>query len=193
MRLLAWGGGHEWGGLVAFLAFHALSFFIAIVWEAADASRAWFHILAFLWDLNAATDHVWQWGVATGDAVVFSSQIVINVNFAISWAQDVITVWLGDGFNWHFAVVGWYAFTVGVFQKALCAETSDDAVLGANSAWVWVSAGGWASSAAGLEHFILLANWWHHHQLDQVHFWALFFWDAFSISTTDMVQFACAS
>lgn len=90
---MGWSCGHEWLGLVAFFAFDAFSFFVTIVWEAADASGTWFHFLAFLWNDNFATDHVWQWGIAALHAVVLSSQIIFDVNFAIGWAQDVVAIW----------------------------------------------------------------------------------------------------
>jgi hypothetical protein len=181
---------------VAFFTFDAFAFFVTIVWEAADASSAWFHFFAFLWNDNSATDHVWQWGIATLHAVVLSSQIIFDVNFAISWAQDIVAIWSVIRkwhSNWFLAIGGWHAHSISMFQVSLFAEASNHAVLGADWARMWVVAGGWACSSAGFEYFIFLANWWHHHQVECVDFWALFFLDAFTIGIANMALFASTS
>lgn len=76
--------------------------------------------------------------------------------------------------NWGFAVGGSHAFALGVFQESFLAEASNHAVLGADWAWVGIVAGGWASSAAGVENFVLTALVWRqHHGLRELDMGAL--------------------
>jgi hypothetical protein len=65
---------------------------------------------------------------------------------------------------------------LSVLQESFFAGASNDAVLGANWARMWVSACGWACSSASLENFIGIAfrDWWHHHVLDRVGLWWAF-------------------
>lgn len=179
---------------MAFLAFNAFALFITNVWETADASRSWFHCFAFWWNDNFALFHPWQRCITVLHAVQFGCLVTIQIDFAISWAQDIIAVWSGDGrFNWKFAVSGSNAHAVGVSQKTFLAEASNDAVLGANSAWVWVVACSWTSSSTGFEYFIVLADWWWHHHHVQAHFLACFEFDAFASGITNVSLFASAS
>lgn len=82
---------------MAFMAFHAFALFIACIWESADASRGWFDIFAFRWDMDFSLDHPRQWGGAIGNAIVFGGQIIIDVDFAIGRAQHIVSIRvLGD-------------------------------------------------------------------------------------------------
>ena len=64
----------------------------------------------------------------------------------------------GRGFgSWHAASFRMDADTIFVFQESGFAETTDDAVLGADRARVRVGASGWASGSAGEENFVFFA------------------------------------
>jgi hypothetical protein len=69
--------------------------------------------------------------------------------------------WVGEehGGLGGFALKGWDAQTVRVSQMSLFAKASDDAVLGADRAWVGIGAGRGASRSARLEFFIGWACW----------------------------------
>jgi len=54
-------------------------------------------------------------------------------------------------------VVGTHATSIS--QKTFFAETTDDAIFGANWAWIGIGAGGGASGAAWIEKFIVWAFW----------------------------------
>jgi hypothetical protein len=191
---MSWSSHHGSCGRVAFFAFNAFVFFITIIWETANTAWSCFHLLAFWWNDDFVLFHPWQWCIATLHAVELSSQIIVDVDFAFGRAQDVITVWMGDSLSFHFlhfAIGSSHAFTIGVSQISFLAEASNDAVPGADGAWMWIIAGGWASSAAGLEYFGFFADWWHDHH---VHFhFALFFLDAFVSCITDVSEFASAT
>jgi len=151
--------------MLALFALNAFSFMIADEGFLADACGAGFHVLAFLWDLRVTPDHEWQRGVAVGHAIQGGGEVVFDVHFMFMRAHDVVTIWTGCGdFHRHVAVGSRHALSIGVFQVSFRAEASNDAVLGAHSARVRVGAGGRASRAAGLEHFVGTADWWHHHE-----------------------------
>jgi hypothetical protein len=57
------------------------------------------------------------------------------------------------------ALSGWHADATSISQMTFITEASDDALFGANWAWIGVSAGGGASGAAGIEKFIVWAFW----------------------------------
>lgn len=81
-----------------------------------------------------------------------------------------------------------------MFQISFLAEASDHAILGADGAWVWVGACGWASGSARVEDFVIPADRWHHHELDQVHFRAHLHFHAFAtFHVADVAVFACAT
>lgn len=88
--------------------------------------------------------------------------------------------------HWGVAISSWHADTLGISQIACLAEASDDAVLGAHWAWMWISTGGWAGSAACMEHLIgrAFGDRRHHHHLDGIGLGALFLRDAQSIGTS---------
>jgi len=54
---------------------------------------------------------------------------------------------------------GWHANATSISQMTFITEASDDAVLGANWARIWIGAGGSASGAAWIEKFIVWAFW----------------------------------
>jgi hypothetical protein len=64
------------------------------------------------------------------------------------------------------AIGGSYADALSIFQVAIFAEATDDAVASANWARMGVGAGGWASGTASVEHFVFTAFWdrWEHHE-----------------------------
>jgi len=57
------------------------------------------------------------------------------------------------------ALASWHANAASVSQMSFFAEASDDAVLGANRAWIGIGAGGSASRAAWIEKFVVRAFW----------------------------------
>jgi hypothetical protein len=100
--------------------------------------------------------------------------------------NDLLVRHWDDGGLGRLAVGGRHAFAIVVSQLSFRAEAADDAVLGADGAWIWVSAGGWASGAARLEDFALRAL--------MGDGGALLFGDAFAIGTSaEMSLFACAT
>lgn len=79
--------------------------------------------------------------------------------------------------NIRLAVGGFNTDAISVFQESFVAEASNDAVLGAYWAGMWVGACGWACSSARLENFISIAfrDWWKHLEvLDRVGLWWAF-------------------
>lgn len=129
--------------------------------------------------------------MAGGHAVQLSAAL-LHVEFAVTGAFGF---WF---FFYHrgIAVSSWYADTLGVSQIALLAEASNDAVLGAHWAWMWISTGGWAGSAACVEQLIgwAFGGWWHHHHLDGIGLRACFLWDAQSIrAAAQMPLLACTT
>jgi len=57
------------------------------------------------------------------------------------------------------ALFGFDAHTASISQKTFFAEASDDAIFGANWAWMGIGAGGGASGATRIEKFIVWAFW----------------------------------
>jgi len=177
-------------GMVALLTFNALTIRIAVVRELADAAGGAFHFLAFLGDLRNAVDNVWQRAAATFHAIHLGTAVFIEY-FAVTAA-------LAFSLDWGVfqAVSSRYADAVFVFQIAFLAEATDHAVPGANWAWMWVGAGGWAGSAACAEFFvgIALGDWRHHHERINSWNWALFFRHATAVwSRSQMTLLAGAT
>lgn len=176
---------------IAFRSFHAFSIRIANVWLLAHARWLARTFQALLGDLWHGTDQESRWCVA-GEQAVHLATAFLNVEFAVTGAFGF---WFFFD-HWSLAVGSWYADTLGISQIAFLTEASDDAVLGAHGAWMWVGAGGWAGRAAWTEHFVGWAfrDWWHHHHLDGIGLRALFLWDAQSIWTSaQMSLLACTA
>jgi hypothetical protein len=160
---MGWGSGN-W---IALFSLHALTIRITDVWVFAEACGSAFTFQAFLGYLWDSVDQVWKWSVASGHAVHLGTAF-FRVHFAITGAFDFRFHRGGQKFFhfWGIAVGSWNADTFVVLQVSFTAEASNDAVLGAHRAWMWIGAGGWASCTACAEHFIGFAfwDWWHHHQ-----------------------------
>jgi hypothetical protein len=69
------------------------------------------------------------------------------------WKSEELHVFSGTAFG------GWHADATTISQMTFVAEASDDAVLGANWAWMGIGAGGRAGGAAGIEKFVVRAFW----------------------------------
>jgi hypothetical protein len=190
--LVSRGDSGEGAGLVAFLAFNAVSFAVADVGMFANASRLLGHVQALLGHLRGAVDHERQWGSARGHAVQLSADWIVDVDLTVARAFLDWDSWggfhLSQGAS---ASVGGDAFAHGVLQVSFLAEASNHAVLGADWAWVRVVAGGWAGGAAGVEDLVLAALvGWQHHELSWLDSWALFFWHAATIAVAQVSLFA---
>jgi hypothetical protein len=174
------GGGER---LVAFATFDALAMFVAYVGMLADAARSAHAFQALLGHLGSSVDEEGD-NMAAGNtiqlaAAFFHVGLTLRRAFGFSGKH-------GDHGLWCLAVGGWHAFTILVSQESFLAEAPDDAVLCADGAWMWVSTGGRASGAAGLEDFSLWAL--------MGDGGALLFRDAFAIgASAEMSLFACAT
>jgi hypothetical protein len=67
------------------------------------------------------------------------------------WISEELHGFLG------IALDGWHAHATSIPQMTFIAEASDDALFGANRAWIGIGAGGSACGAAGIEKFIVRA------------------------------------
>lgn len=180
-------------GLIAFFSLHALAVGMAHVRMFAHAGGGALAFQAFLGHLRVTVDQESRWCVATGHAVQLTTAL-LDVHFAITGA--LCLRFHGQVVFRGVAIGGRHADALLVFQVTFLAEASDHAVLGADGAWMWVGAGGWASSAACTEDFVggAFHHWWHHGHQDWVEFWALFGWYALAIRTcAEMALFAGAS
>lgn len=172
------------------MASDAQALAVADVGLHADASRFAFDFLAFLRDLRRTVDHVRQRRTAAGQAVQLGSDWVVNVGLAVGRA-------FVDWFRCHGdrgAVGSSHAFALVVLQESFLAEASNDAVLGAHWAWVWVGAGGRAGGSAGVEHLVLTALvWWQHHERRSFNSRAFFLGHAAAVAVTQVSLLAGAT
>lgn len=77
--------------------------------------------------------------------------------------------WILHGWNTTF--FGWNTFAVLLLQESWFAEASDDALLGANWAWMWVGAGWSTSGTAWVEDLVFFAL--HFRREDKEHLFVL--------------------
>lgn len=117
-------------------------------------------VLQVAWLAEAADDalqgagRAWMWvGTGWGAGRSAGQEDFIFLALGHFW-------WIGEEHAWlSFALEGWHANALRVSQKSLLAETSNNAVLGAAWAWMWVGAGRSAGRTASLEFFIVGASW----------------------------------
>jgi len=97
--------------------------------------------------LGADPTRVWvgAGGWAGGSASVENFVLFALRNFW--WISEELHSFRGLAFT------SWHAHATSISQKTFIAEASDDAVLGANRAWIRVGAGGGASGTTWIEEF----------------------------------------
>jgi hypothetical protein len=117
-------------------------------------------VLQVSWLAEASSDalrgaHSWMWvGAGWGTGGTTGEEHFVVLALCHFW-------WVGEehGCLGGFAFLSWNADAVGISQVSFLAEASDDALPGADGAWVRVGAGRSAGRAAWVEHFIVRASW----------------------------------
>jgi hypothetical protein len=113
-------------------------------------------ILQETWLAEASDDALlsadaWM-GVGAGGFACRSTRQEQLVVFALRYFG-----WIGEERDWFGSIAfsGGHADSIGISQMSFLAEATDNAILGAEGAWLWVCAGGSASRATFQEFFII--------------------------------------
>lgn len=157
----------EWANWVGFIAGAvtalALTVFFIVTAHLDFALVGWhaqaFAVLQVSWLAEATNDALesadWAWiGVGTGRMTGGSTG-------QEHFVGCTVVLWESEqhGCFRDLALIGWHADTLGTSQMTLLAEASNHTVLGADRAWMWISAGWGAGGSTSLELFIVWASW----------------------------------
>lgn len=158
------------GILASTIASFALTIFFVITANLRDDGQSFFSRNAARFRLNADAVFVFQesgFAEATDDAVAGAFRARVRVGAggrASGSATEKDFVFFALRNFWRkseelhsfggIALGGWHADAASITQMTFITEATDDAVLGANWAWMGIGAGGGACRAAWIEKFI---------------------------------------